>query len=68
MSDTLTIDPEKPPQRKISYFACVRCGRINPEFGTFAGGSLDRPRFYCLVGYCIPWRVKLKMWWRDRRT
>lgn len=47
---------------KTKYFRCDRCGITNPDYLTFGVG---RDRNYCLNH--IPWHVRIKMWWRERR-
>jgi hypothetical protein len=48
---------------KYRYFACEKCGTVNPDFLAFGAGSLDRPHYYCL-GH-IPLRSRLKLWWQE---
>ena len=62
----LTIDPENPPARKHTYYACLRCGAINDEYEAFAAGSLDEPRYYCRRH--IPRRSRVRLWLRERRS
>ena len=62
----LTIDPDKPPTRKHTFRACVRCGAINDEYETFAAGRLGRERYFCL-GH-IPWRARVRLWLQERRS
>ncbi len=60
----LTIDPEKPPVRKHSYYACIRCDAINDEYEAFAAGSVDEPRYYCRS----PLWSRLRLRWQERRS
>jgi hypothetical protein len=61
----LVIDPEKPPARRHTYYACLRCGSIVDEYDAFGGGSLDDPRYYCRRH--IPRCSRLRLWWQERR-
>jgi hypothetical protein len=43
------------------YYLCRRCGALRGDWETFAAGSLDRPRYYCL-DHIPRWsRLKLRI-------
>lgn len=50
--------------RKWKYFTCRKCGVVNPDYLTFGGGSLDRPKYYCL--HHVPLHSRVRLWWQER--
>lgn len=57
----LVIDPNKPPTRKHTYYACKRCGEINDEYDAFAAGSVDNPKYYCRKHVPLIARIKIRI-------